>query len=70
MSPGREVFLSQLKAFGEANDREAASRADKMLNITADTGLFLWMLIRAWKPRRLLEVGTSNGYSPSGGRTL
>ncbi len=63
MSPERELFLSRLKAFGEANDRVAASRSDKMLNITADTGLFLWMLIRARKPRRLLEVGTSNGYS-------
>ena len=63
MTPDRERFLSRLKAFGEANDRTAATRAEKMLNITEDTGWFLWMLLRAQRPQRLLEVGTSNGYS-------
>lgn len=63
MNTEREVFLQRLKALGEENDRTAATRAEKMLNITADTGWMLWMFIRAWKPRRILEVGTSNGYS-------
>jgi predicted O-methyltransferase YrrM len=63
MDAEREAFLARLKAFGEENDRIAASRAEKMLNITADTGLLIGMLIRAWKPRWILEVGTSNGYS-------
>jgi predicted O-methyltransferase YrrM len=34
-----------------------------MLNITPDTGAFLTLLIRATKARRILEIGTSNGYS-------
>jgi predicted O-methyltransferase YrrM len=34
-----------------------------MLNITADTGPFLSILIQNCKARRVLEVGTSNGYS-------
>ena len=63
MDERREEFLALLKAWGEANDVAAPDRAHKMLNITGDTGLFLWMVLRAWRPARLLEVGTSNGYS-------
>jgi predicted O-methyltransferase YrrM len=34
-----------------------------MLNITRDTGEFLSLLVRATLARRVLEIGTSNGYS-------
>jgi predicted O-methyltransferase YrrM len=34
-----------------------------MLNITPDTGQFLSVLVRAMNARRVLEIGTSNGYS-------
>jgi predicted O-methyltransferase YrrM len=34
-----------------------------MLNITRDTGEFLSVLVRATLARRVLEIGTSNGYS-------
>jgi predicted O-methyltransferase YrrM len=34
-----------------------------MLNITRDTGEFLSLLVRATSARRILEIGTSNGYS-------
>jgi predicted O-methyltransferase YrrM len=34
-----------------------------MLNITRDTGEFLSVLVRATAARRILEIGTSNGYS-------
>ncbi|NMP23758.1 O-methyltransferase [Sulfobacillus harzensis] len=63
MTPNLQAFLTELKQFGEENDRRAATRAEKMLNITADTGLMIWMMIRAMKPERILEIGTSNGYS-------
>lgn len=63
MNNARETFLKLLKKFGEDNDQMAATRAEKMLNITEDTGLMIAMLIRAWKPAHILEVGTSNGYS-------
>jgi predicted O-methyltransferase YrrM len=34
-----------------------------MLNITRHTGEFLAVLVRATLARRVLEIGTSNGYS-------
>jgi predicted O-methyltransferase YrrM len=34
-----------------------------MLNITRDTGEFHAVLVRAMLARRILEIGTSNGYS-------
>ena len=34
-----------------------------MLNITRDTGEFLAVLVRATNAQRVLEIGTSNGYS-------
>ena len=34
-----------------------------MLNITPDTGRLLWILVRALRATRILEVGTSNAYS-------
>jgi predicted O-methyltransferase YrrM len=34
-----------------------------MLNITRDTGEFLSVLVQAMNARRVLEIGTSNGYS-------
>jgi predicted O-methyltransferase YrrM len=34
-----------------------------MLNIIRDTGEFLAVLVRATAARRVLEIGTSNGYS-------
>ncbi|MGC8489818.1 MAG: O-methyltransferase [Clostridia bacterium] len=63
MDPQREALLARLKQFGDENDTHATVRAEKMLNITADTGLLLWMVIRAMRPDRILEIGTSNGYS-------
>lgn len=57
------ALLVELEEFGAANDASAATRADKMLNITRDTGELLVALIVAAKARRVLELGTSNGYS-------
>ncbi|MBX9937007.1 MAG: O-methyltransferase [Burkholderiaceae bacterium] len=34
-----------------------------MLNITRDTGEFLSVLVRTMNAQRVLEIGTSNGYS-------
>jgi predicted O-methyltransferase YrrM len=56
-------FLSELERFGEENDRAYADRPRRMLNITRDTGEFLSVLVRATNARRVLELGTSNGYS-------
>jgi len=56
-------LLAELERFGEANDSATDERAQRMLNITRDTGEFLALLVRATAARRILEIGTSNGYS-------
>ena len=58
-----EGLLTELEQFGRANDGATAERSRKMLNITRDTGEFLAVLVRATLARRVLEIGTSNGYS-------
>src|SRR5258705_1298802 len=57
-------LLAELEQFGRNKDRETAERPRKMLNITRDTGEFLTVLVRAALARGVLEIGTSNGYSP------
>ncbi len=57
------ALLKELEQFGRENDARATDRSQKMLNITPDTGQFLLLLIRALKAERVLEIGTSNGYS-------
>lgn len=39
------------------------SHDERMLAITKDTGVFYNVLLRATKPKRILEIGTSTGYS-------
>jgi len=56
-------LLAELEQFGKANDRVTNTRSRRMLNITRDTGKFLSVLVRATLARRVLEIGTSNGYS-------
>jgi len=58
-----DTLLSELEAFGIANDAAQTARGSRMLNITRDTGELLAVLIQARGARRLLEIGTSNGYS-------
>ena len=58
-----KALLDELAAFGDAHDGDPANGAGRMLNITPDTGEFLAVLVKATGARRILEVGTSNGYS-------
>ena len=58
-----ETLKAELERFGEANDAATNERPRRMLNITRDTGEFLAVLVRATAARRVLEIGTSNGYS-------
>jgi predicted O-methyltransferase YrrM len=58
-----QSLLTELEQFGKANDSEITERSRRMLNITRDTGEFLAVLVRATVARRVLEIGTSNGYS-------
>lgn len=54
---------AELEAFDAANDEAVSDGRERMLNITPATGEFLGVLVQATGARRILEVGTSNGYS-------
>jgi predicted O-methyltransferase YrrM len=55
--PPRAEALATLKALEELPNRS------RMLNIPHDAGGLLHLLVQAVRPKRVLEVGTSNGYS-------
>jgi predicted O-methyltransferase YrrM len=57
------TFLAELYEAGQQNDAHEQERSKKMLNLEPDTAQFLNILIRSSRRTRLLEIGTSNGYS-------
>ena len=57
-----EALKGELEHFGAAYDA-THERAGRMFNITRHTGQFLAVLVRATGARKILEIGTSNGYS-------
>ncbi|WP_316365729.1 O-methyltransferase [Candidatus Thiodiazotropha sp. CDECU1] len=63
MNQSLQDLLSELEAFGQNNDQAISDRPRRMLNITRDTGEFLSVMVQATNARRILEIGTSNGYS-------
>ena len=63
MDPELRQFLADLYEFGRRNDAAKTDRAERMRNITPETGEFLRLLVVAGNLRRVLELGTSNGYS-------
>jgi predicted O-methyltransferase YrrM len=63
VDPALLALLDELAAFGEANDARETARPRRMLNITRETGRLLWILVRAVRATRILEVGTSNAFS-------
>jgi predicted O-methyltransferase YrrM len=56
-------LLSDLEALGARHDADTVDHAERLLNITRDTGEFLSVLVRATGATRILEIGTSNAYS-------
>jgi len=63
MPSSLEALKTELERLAVANDGATVERSRRMLNITRDTGGFLSVLVRATLARRVLEIGTSNGYS-------
>ena len=63
MTPTLNTLLTELEQRGEDNDARVSERRRKYLNITRDTGEFLAVLVKAIRAERILEIGTSNGYS-------
>ncbi|WP_442600153.1 O-methyltransferase [Neobacillus sp. D3-1R] len=58
-----ESLLNELELFGIENDKVETESRFRMKNITKDTGEFLSILIKSSRAKKVLEVGTSNGYS-------
>jgi predicted O-methyltransferase YrrM len=63
ISRPNSALLRELEALGERHDAATFDHAERLLNITPETGAFLGVLVRASRARRILEIGTSNGYS-------
>jgi predicted O-methyltransferase YrrM len=60
---GLGELLHDLYLRGREHDERQADRLDRRRNLEPDSARLLAVLIRALSPRRLLELGTSNGYS-------
>ena len=58
-----QQVLSELERWGAENDARETERHKKMLNLEPDTARLLSILVRSSHSTRLLEIGTSNGYS-------
>jgi predicted O-methyltransferase YrrM len=56
-------FLDDLYRSGREHDQGQADRLKRWRNLEPDTARLLAVLVRALAPQRLLELGTSNGYS-------
>ena len=59
----RYAFLAELYEIGRQHDAHEQERSKKMLNLEPDTARFLYILLRSSRRTRILEIGTSNGYS-------
>lgn len=57
------VVLDELHRHGVEHDAGRADRLERLRNVEPDTARVLALLVRATGARRLLEIGTSNGYS-------
>lgn len=58
-----EALLQRLHTEGVEHDNATEDRVNKRLNITPSTGECLHWLVNELRPKRILELGTSNGYS-------
>src|ERR1700739_471716 len=63
MEPTRRRFVDELYAGSREHDRARSDRLERFRNAEPPTAELLGVLIRATGARRILELGTSNGYS-------
>jgi len=61
--PRVQAVLKELEFWGRENDRVQTDRSLKMLNLERETAALVRALVIGRQPRRILEIGTSNGYS-------
>jgi predicted O-methyltransferase YrrM len=63
MNPERRAIADEIYAHGREFDAQQSNRLERLRNLQPETAELLAVLIRAAGARRILEVGTSNGYS-------
>ena len=63
MDASLRALLADLEEAGRLNDEREQERSKKMLNLEPETARLIGILLRSSKRTRLLEIGTSNGYS-------
>ncbi len=63
MNPELSTLLEELHRHGVEYDGARTDRLERLRNVEPDTAALLALLIRATAARRVLELGTSNGYS-------
>jgi predicted O-methyltransferase YrrM len=63
MDAARRRFVDDLYIRSRAHDAARSDRLERFRNVEPPTAELLGVLIRATGARRILELGTSNGYS-------
>jgi predicted O-methyltransferase YrrM len=63
MDAALAALLDELYAAGREHDAQQADRLARLRNLEPETGELLALLVRATGAQRVLELGTSNGYS-------
>jgi predicted O-methyltransferase YrrM len=56
-------LLEDLLASGREHDAQEAVHAHRLLNLEAETAQLIAIMVRSGRRLRVLEIGTSNGYS-------
>jgi predicted O-methyltransferase YrrM len=57
------TVLRKIEAFGQLNDAQETDRGRRMLNLERSTAELMQILVLSSGRKRVLEIGTSNGYS-------
>jgi predicted O-methyltransferase YrrM len=63
MNESRRRFAAELYVTSHAHDQSRPNRLERFRNVEPPTAELLGVLVRASGARRILELGTSNGYS-------
>ena len=63
MNRERRAIADEIYAHGREFDAQQSNRLARLRNLEPETAELLAVLVRAASARRILEVGTSNGYS-------
>lgn len=63
MDTNLRTLLNELENLGKSNDATVQDRRKKMLNLDPETAQLLSMFVRGSRRKRILEIGTSDGYS-------